>query len=149
MAPTVGEAQSTAKVDRVGFLSAAAAEPFRDSLRELGYVEGHNLLLEVRLARGRLELLPAFAAELVAARVDVIAAASPPAIQAAKEATATIPIVMAVTSIDPIRRVRSQLRPARRQHHRRGDSRRRDRRQAAGAAKGDALRVAIERAGER
>lgn len=102
IASDVGAAETARKVSRVGFLSAASVEPFREALRELGYVEGENLVLEVRLAAGRLDLLPALAAELVAARVDVIAAASPPAIQAAQNATATIPIVMAVTSVDPV-----------------------------------------------
>jgi putative tryptophan/tyrosine transport system substrate-binding protein len=64
-------------------------------------VEGQNLVMEPRLAAGRLEQLPALAADLVRARVDVIVAVSPPAIQAAKEATTTIPIVMAFSSIDP------------------------------------------------
>jgi putative ABC transport system substrate-binding protein len=90
-------------VYRVGYLSPAAEvfEPFRHALRELGYVEGHNLVLEVRLATGH-DQLPALAADLVRARVDVIAAVSPAAIQAAKEATTTIPIVMAFTGIDPV-----------------------------------------------
>ena len=101
------------KVYRVGFLSSAGAEPFRAAMRELGYVEGQNLVLEVRDAAGRLDQLPALAADLVRARVDVIAAASPPAIQAAKNATATIPIVMAFTSADPVKSgfVKSLARP--------------------------------------
>jgi len=93
------------KTYRVGYLSSAASifEPFRDALRTLGYVEGQNLTLEVRLAAGRLDQLPALAADLVRARVDVIVAVSPPAIQAAKDATTTIPIVMAFSSVDPVR----------------------------------------------
>ena len=89
---------------RVGYLSSAANvfEPFIQFLRELGYVEGQNLVLEVRLAAGRLDQLPALAADLVSARVDVIVAVSSPAIQAAKEATTTIPIVMAFSSVDPV-----------------------------------------------
>jgi len=89
---------------RVGYLSSAANvfEPFRDALRDLGYVEGRNLTMEARLAAGRLDQLPALAAELVRARVDVIVAVSPPAIQAAKDATTTIPIVMAFSSVDPV-----------------------------------------------
>lgn len=103
-APLMGEAQPVGKVYRVGYLSPAADvfEPFRNGLRELGYVEGQNLVLEVRLAAGRLDQLPALAADLVRARVDVIAAVSPAAIQAAKEATTMIPIVMAFTGIDPV-----------------------------------------------
>ena len=103
-APLVAEAQPTGKVYRVGYLSPAADvfEAFRHGLREFGYVEGQNLVLEVRLAAGRHDQLPALAADLVRARVDVIAAVSPAAIQAAKEATTTIPIVMAFTGIDPV-----------------------------------------------
>jgi len=104
LAPLRGATEPPQKVYRVGVLTTAPdAENLRRGLRELGYVEGQNLVLEVRLAGGRLDRLPALAAELVEARVDVIAAASPPAIQAAKEATTTIPIVMAFTSIDPVR----------------------------------------------
>jgi putative ABC transport system substrate-binding protein len=89
---------------RIGYLSSAANvfEPFRDALRDLGYVEGQNLTMEARLAAGRLDQLPALAADLVKARVDVIVAVSPPAIKAAKEATNTIPIVMAFSSVNPV-----------------------------------------------
>ena len=95
-----------------------------EALRDVGYVEGQNVVLEVREAAGKLEQLPALAAHLVRLRVDVIVAASPPAIQAAKEATTTIPIVMGATSIDPITSgfVR-QPRPTRWKHHRRIDDR--------------------------
>lgn len=113
--PLVGEAQPTGKMYRVGYLSTAATvfEPFRQALRELGYVEGQNLVIEVRLAAGRLDQLPTLAADLVRARVDVIAAVSPAAIQAAKEATATIPIIMAFSGADPVqsRFVESLARP--------------------------------------
>jgi putative tryptophan/tyrosine transport system substrate-binding protein len=104
-APLAAQAQTAGKIYRVGYLSSAADvfEPFREALRELGYVEGRNLVLEVRLASGRLEQLPALAAELVQARVDLIAAVSPPAIRAAKQATATIPIIMAFSGDDPVR----------------------------------------------
>ena len=103
-ARVVSEAQPVGKAYRVGYLSSAANvfEPFRDALRDLGYVEGRNLVMEVRLAAGRVDQLPALAADLVRARVDVIAAVSPPAIEAAKHATTTIPIVMAFSSIDPV-----------------------------------------------
>ena len=114
-APPVGGAQPAGKAYRVGYLSPAANVPegFRQALRELGYVEGQNLVMEVRLAAGRLDQLPALAADLVRARVDVIAAVSPPAIQAAKEATTTIPIVMAFSGVDPVqsRFVESLARP--------------------------------------
>src|SRR5262249_7817965 len=97
-------AQSTGKPYRVGYLSSGASvlDPFRQGLRDLGSSEGQNLKLEARLAAGRLDRLPALAAELVRVRVDVIAAVSPPAIQAAKNATTTIPIVMAFVSVDPV-----------------------------------------------
>jgi len=104
--PIPGAAQPAGRAFRIGYLSTAASmdEPFPQALRELGYVEGRNLTLEVRLAAGRLDRLPALAAELVSARVDLIVAVSPPAIQAAKLATASIPIVMAFTSHDPVER---------------------------------------------
>jgi hypothetical protein len=83
-APIAAAAQSGSKVHRVGYLSTAGSvfEPFRQGLRELGYVEGQNLVLDVRLAHGRLDRLPALAAELVRMRPDVIAAVSSPAIRA-------------------------------------------------------------------
>ena len=104
-APLATEAQQPGKVYRVGYLSSAPniSEPFREALRELGYVNGQNLVIESRLAAGKLDRLPSLAADLVRARVDLIVAVSPPAIQAAKEATTTIPIVMAFSSIDPVR----------------------------------------------
>jgi putative tryptophan/tyrosine transport system substrate-binding protein len=90
---------------RVGYLSSSATvfEPFRLGLQELGYIEGQNLAIEARLAAGKIERLPVLALELVRARVDVIAAVSPPAIEAAKKATTAIPIVMAFISVDPVR----------------------------------------------
>jgi putative ABC transport system substrate-binding protein len=107
-APLAAFAQQPAKIVRIGFLHAAAAqgtEPqlqaFRDAMRELGYVEGKNYQLELRWAEGKLERLPALAAELVQAKVDVIVAASSPSVVAASKATRTIPIVMPVSS-DPV-----------------------------------------------
>jgi putative ABC transport system substrate-binding protein len=104
-APIAAAAQSGSKVHRVGYLSTAGSvfEPFRQGLRELGYVEGQNLVLDARLAHGRLDRLPALAAELVRMRPDVIAAVSSPAIRATKQATTTIPIVMAFSGDDPVR----------------------------------------------
>jgi putative tryptophan/tyrosine transport system substrate-binding protein len=106
--PVVAFAQQTAKIARIGFLhssSAQAVDPqlrkFRDALRDLGYAEGKNYQLEVRLADGNLERLPAMAAELVASGADVIVAASSPAVVAAHQATRTIPIVMPLSS-DPV-----------------------------------------------
>ncbi len=102
------EAQQPAKVVRIGFLFPATPaatshllETFGQGLRELGYVEGKNFILERRYAEGRVERLPDLAAELVRLKVDLIVAATTPAIQAAKQATRTIPIVMA-NSFDPV-----------------------------------------------
>jgi putative ABC transport system substrate-binding protein len=71
-APILSEAQPAGKTYRVGYLSSAANvfEPFRDALRDLGYVEGRNLVMEARLAAGRVDQLPALAADLVRAGVD-------------------------------------------------------------------------------
>jgi putative ABC transport system substrate-binding protein len=107
--PLTVEAQQGAKVWRVGWLSnassaapgmSAGAQVFRSALRELGYVEGQNLAYELRWADGSRDRLAAFATELVRLKVDAIVAVGPPAIQAAKEASSVVPIVM-VTSGDP------------------------------------------------
>ena len=108
-APLASFAQQPVKIARIGFLSPASSagdwgirlQAFRDALRELGYVEGKNLQLEVRWGEGKLDRLPALAAELVQLKVDVIVAASSPAVLAASQATRTIPIVMP-TSSDPV-----------------------------------------------
>jgi putative ABC transport system substrate-binding protein len=76
-------------------------EAFRAGLRELGYVEGRSFVIEFRQAEGKLERLPALAAELAALRVDVIVVAGPIQARAAKQATRTIPIVFA-TAGDPV-----------------------------------------------
>ncbi len=100
--------QQPAKVFRIGFLGAASAsgyasrvEALRAGLRDLGYVEGKNIVIEYRWAEGKYELLPGLAAELVQLKVDVIVASPTPSIQAAQQATTTIPIVM-VASADPV-----------------------------------------------
>jgi len=106
LAPPAAEAQEAAKVARIGWLAAnnPAANPhhpeaFRQELRDLGYVEGRNLVIEYRSAEGNLERLPALVAELVALKVDVIMAPSTVAALAAKQATRTLPIVsVTVTS---------------------------------------------------
>ena len=102
------EAHQPMKVPRVGYLSApsrsaqsARHEAFRQGLRELGYVEGKNVVIEWRYAEGQLERLPDLAAELVRLKVDVIVAGGLPAARAAKQVTTTIPIVM--TGGDPVR----------------------------------------------
>jgi putative ABC transport system substrate-binding protein len=80
---------------------SARTEAFLQGLRELGYVEGKNLAVEYRWAEGQVERLPALAAELVRLKVDVIVTAGPTVTRATKEATASIPIVMAFDS-DPV-----------------------------------------------
>jgi putative ABC transport system substrate-binding protein len=109
-APLAGEAQPTRRLYRIGFLGAASpSEPrsqrffqaFRNGLAELGYVEGQNIAIESRWAAGKYERLPGLAAELVRLKMDVIVTAAVPAIRAVKEATSTIPIVMAVV-VDPV-----------------------------------------------
>ncbi len=106
--PHASFAQQPAKIARIGFLHPASPQSadirlqaFRDGLHELGYVEGKTLQLEVRWGEGKLERLPALAAELVQLKVDVIVAAASPSVVAAREATRTIPIVMPVSS-DPV-----------------------------------------------
>jgi putative tryptophan/tyrosine transport system substrate-binding protein len=74
---------------------------FRQGLRELGYVEGENILIEYRYLEGKRDRIPSLVAELVQLKVDVLVASTPPAIRAAKKATKTIPIVM-VTTNDPV-----------------------------------------------
>jgi len=104
----ISDAQQPARIPRIGILAApsvsffsARVEAFRQRLRELGYVEGKNVLIEYRYAEGKLERLPDLAAELVLLKVDVIVTASNPAIFAAKKASATIPIVFGAAN-DPV-----------------------------------------------
>src|SRR6185295_12693449 len=105
-APLVAEAQQAAKVTRIGYLSANLAasphlpEAFRQGLRDLGYVEGRNLVIEYRDAEGKPERLPALAGELVALKVDVILAPSTPQALAAKQTIRTVPIVF--VAADPV-----------------------------------------------
>jgi putative tryptophan/tyrosine transport system substrate-binding protein len=107
-APLVADAQQVAKVPRVGYvlsLSSSGGQPlleaFRQGLRELEYLEGQTITLEVRWAEGRTERLPELAAELVRLPVDVIVVEGTLASLAAKKATQTIPIVMAPVG-DPV-----------------------------------------------
>ncbi len=104
----ITEAQQPKKVARIGFLAAvshsansARFEAFRQGLRELGYVEDKNIVIEWRYAEGKLDRLPALAAELVRLKVDVIVSGGSTATRPAKEATNTTPIVMAQDT-DPV-----------------------------------------------
>ena len=95
-APLAADAQPAGKVHRIGFLGGGSGtvEAFRQGLRELGWVEGQNIVIGYRFAEGRFDRLPDLAVELVRLKVDVIAAGGTPAAVAAKNATGTIPIVM-------------------------------------------------------
>ena len=102
------EAQQPTKVPRIGYLAGSAlfsvsnrADAFRQGLRELGYVEGKNIVIEWRYAEGKLERVSELAAELVRLKVDIIVTAGPTPTRSAKEATKTIPIVMAQDG-DPV-----------------------------------------------
>src|SRR5437773_9719251 len=106
-APLAAEAQQAGKVWRIGVLSpgpptrTGSSELLRQSLRELGYVEGLNLAIEWRDAEGKTERFDHLAAELVRLKVDVIVATVPGATLAAKRSTASIPVVM-VNTPDPV-----------------------------------------------
>jgi len=100
-------AQQPGKIPRIGYLGGSSAsnptriDAFRQGLHELGYVEGKNIAIETQLAEGKQDRERAFAAELVRVKVDVIVTVGSNATRAAKEATSTIPIVMAQDS-DPV-----------------------------------------------
>jgi len=101
-------AQQPTKVPRVGYVGAGSpataghhAQAFMQGLRELGYVDGQNIVIEYRWADGKLERLPDFVADLVHAKVDVIVSSATPAVRFAKEQTSAIPIVMAGVT-DPV-----------------------------------------------
>jgi len=100
-APFAAEAQPAGKMFRIGALGVSSPELLRQSLRDLGYVEGLNLAIEWRDAEGKTERFGDLAAELVRLKVDVIVASNPAATFAAKRSTATIPIVM-VNTPDPV-----------------------------------------------
>jgi len=99
------EAQQPKKIPRVGFLAGASGEPnlrgLRQGLRELGYVEGKNIIIEYRVSEGEFDRFHALAAELVRLKVDVIVTQGTPAAAAAKNATSTIPIIMS-GGTDPV-----------------------------------------------
>jgi len=103
------EAQQPAKIPRLGYVSGAgdpsnpgpAVDAFRQGLRDRGYIEGKNILVEYRYAEGRQERVPSLVSELVQLKVDVLVLITLPSVRAAKEATNTIPIVM-VLAVDPV-----------------------------------------------
>jgi putative ABC transport system substrate-binding protein len=108
LGPGETSAQPGVRVARVSYFSpgsrgAPGHTGLRNALRELGYVEGRDILYEDRFADGEFGRLPELAGQLARARVDVICAVGPAAIQAAKNATTTIPIVMAFSGDDPVR----------------------------------------------
>ena len=100
-APFSVEAQQAKQIPRIGFLASSSEEQYKSrlsaleqGLRELGYVEGKDIVVEFRSARGRFEVLPALAAELVRLNLDVLVTEGTPAARAAKNATRHVPIVM-------------------------------------------------------
>jgi len=103
------EAQQPQKVPRIGYVSGSGdpktrtqgIEAFRQGLRNLGYIEGKNIVVEYRYAEGKVDMFPDLVAELVQLKVDVLVSPVTPAIRAAKQATKTIPIVMMIPS-DPV-----------------------------------------------
>jgi putative ABC transport system substrate-binding protein len=105
-APLTAGAQQAGRINRVGVFAPGSAsggdqfqelrKAFREGLRDLGWVEGQNVVLEMRWGEGRVEEFPRIAAELVALPADVLVAWGPQTIRAAQQATATIPIVMAI-----------------------------------------------------
>jgi len=108
VAAATAEAQQPTKIPRIGWLSgsspsaiATRSEAFRQGLRELGYVEGKNIIVEWRYGEGKPDRVSEFAAELVRLNVDVIVSAGPTPTRFAKHATKTIPIVMAQDG-DPV-----------------------------------------------
>ncbi len=108
MAPLAAEAQPAGKVWRVGWLqpsppASAGHTYFRQAMRELGYVPGKNVAFEDRFADGDFGRLQGLAFELARSNLDVIVAVAPGAIRAARNATRTIPIVMAFSGVDPVK----------------------------------------------
>jgi putative ABC transport system substrate-binding protein len=107
----LADAQQPKKVPRIGYLSPTGdshtpgpdVEAFRQGLRDLGYIEGKNILVEYRFIEGKTDRTPNLVGELVKLNVDVLVVLSSPSIQAAKQATKTIPVVM-ITTQDPVAR---------------------------------------------
>ncbi len=107
-APLAAAAQQTGKPHRIGFLGNSTATleanlvgPFREGLRDLGYVEGQNIVIEYRWAEGKYERFPALISELLALKVEVIVTAGTPATLAVKRATTSVPVVMIAVG-DPV-----------------------------------------------
>jgi putative tryptophan/tyrosine transport system substrate-binding protein len=101
VAPVRAEAQPSTPIARIGLLTDLVWEPLREGLRDLGYMEGKNVVFELRRSDGRSERWPELATELVRLKVDVIVTQGTPATLAAKQATTTMPIVMVGTG-DPL-----------------------------------------------
>ena len=108
-APLAAEAQQGKRVWRIGYLTLGSAErekswlaSFRQGLRELGYVEGGNIVIEQLYAEGRAERLPELTKELIHLKLDVLVAGGDAAALAAKQATSSVPVVF-VTVADPVR----------------------------------------------
>jgi putative ABC transport system substrate-binding protein len=99
----MAEAQQPNKIPRIGYVSGTGAyvAAFRQGLRDLGYIEGKDILVEYRYSEGKSDPTPGLVAELVQLKVDALVVTNPPSIRAAKQATKTIPIVM-VSSADPV-----------------------------------------------
>ena len=109
-APLAAHAQPATKVYRIGLVRPATAsatvsdnEVFTQRLQELGYTEGQNLIIERRFAEGKLERFPVLVAELIQLQVDCLVVSGTGAVQAAKQVTSTIPIVMFNAGDDPVR----------------------------------------------
>jgi len=107
-APLGVEAQQPAKIPRIGFLGLASAssfakqvEAFRAGLRDLGYLEGKNIVIDYRWAEGKYDRYPALAADLIRMKVDVIIAPASTEVEPVRQATKTIPIVFAQHA-DPV-----------------------------------------------
>jgi putative tryptophan/tyrosine transport system substrate-binding protein len=107
----VADAQQTGKIFRIGFLdqstasgSAVLLDAFRQELSKLGWIEGKNITFEYRLAKGKFDRLPGLAADLLPLKLDIIAATGGPTwVQARKNATKTIPIVMGGCGTEGVR----------------------------------------------
>jgi putative ABC transport system substrate-binding protein len=99
------DAQQAKKVPRIGYLTTSANpfafEAFRQGLREIGYIEGKNIVVEYRSADARQDRIPGLVAELLQLKIDVLVSTAQPAIRAAKHAITTIPIIM-VATFDPV-----------------------------------------------